>query len=181
MILVSKVLPKKGSLLLLNAVVSKQNIHELPSLTKFANKMGFCVGFVPVLLSEEKDHKYSYRDYAPKLSFRKQDSPIIEDSYNKLIKMKKQGYCISNSDVSLKDSITFLKKDYRWQCDAGKLYFMVDYDGSFLPCTELSSVGSIFEKDFTEKFYSKKFQQTMLEKIKSCPNCMHPCYREKGF
>lgn len=179
-ILFSQILSKKGSILLVNTVVSKQNIHELPKLTDFVNRLGVCASFVPVLLSDKKNHDSPFRDYAPELAFDKQDHPLIEKIYEKLIEMKKDGYYISNSDSSLRESATFLKENYLWKCDAGKLYFHIDPDGSFIPCAELPQMGFIFDKDFKEKFYSKQFQNSISEKIKSCPSCMHPCYKENS-
>lgn len=178
--LFSQILPKKGSILLTNTVVSRQNIHELPELTKFVNKVGFCASFVPVLLSDKKQYDSPFRDYAPEFAFKKQDIPLIDKTYEKLIEMKKNGYYISSSDSSLRESATFLKKNYHWKCDAGRLYFHVDADGSFLPCAELPQMGSIFDKDFKDKFLSKQFQKSITEKIKSCPGCMHPCYKENS-
>ncbi len=179
MVLFSKLMPN-DALLLSNAVVSKLNINELPKLTVFTNKIGFTAGFGPVLLSEKKDHNYIFRDYAPNLTFEESDYPIIEKSYNEVIKMKKEGYQIFNSTKFLKESIKFFKKDHRWKCDAGRLYFLIDYDGSFLPCTELSKVGSIFDENFIKKFNSKDFKKTIAEKVAHCPNCMHPCYVESS-
>ncbi len=178
--LFSQIFPNKGSILLANTVVSRQNIHELPRLTAFVNKIGFHSSFVPVLLSNKRDPNSPFRDYAPELAFGNQDFPLIERTYQKLIKMKKNGYCIANSDSSLRESAIFLKKNYHWKCDAGKLYFHIDYDGSFLPCAELPRMGSIFDKDFHDKFHSKELQESIAEKIKYCPGCMHPCYKENS-
>lgn len=178
MTLFSKTLSRKGSILLTNTVVSKINVHELPKLADFVNKIGFTAGFVPVLLADKKEHKSPFRNYAPELSFGKQDFHLIDNTYKKLIEMKKNGYYISNSYNSLKESAAFLKKNYHWKCDAGKLYFHIDYDGSFQPCAELPKMGSAFDNNFEDKFYSKQFQNSIKQKMKSCPSCMHPCYRE---
>jgi MoaA/NifB/PqqE/SkfB family radical SAM enzyme len=179
MVLFSELMPNDG-LLLSNAVVSKLNIDELPKLTILTNKMGYATGFVPVLLSEKREHDYAYRDYSPNMTFQKSDYHIIEKSYTELIKMKKEGYRIFNSTKFLQESIKFFKGGFRWKCDAGKLYFLVDYDGSFLPCTELSKIGSVLDADFVKKFDSNNFRKIVEDKVANCPNCMHPCYVESS-
>lgn len=178
MVFFSRLMPRRGSLLLSNAVVSKLNIEELPKLAIFANKMGYSAVFLPVLLSEKENHNYTFRDYAPKLGFRKDDYPLIERIYAELIEMKKKGHDITSSIPFLKDSVLFFKGNHRWRCDAGSLYFHVDSDGSFIPCTELKRSGSFFEKDFVNKFFSREFRNAIMEKVARCPGCMQPCQAE---
>lgn len=178
MVLFSRLMPRRGSLLLANAVVSKMNIHELPQLAIFMNKLGYSAVFLPVLLSEKQGHNYTFRDYAPEMAFTKEDHPLIERIYGELIAMKRKGYDITNSFSFLKESAIFLKRNYRWKCDAARLYFHIDSDGSFLPCTELISEYSFFDKGFVEKFHSDEFRNKMQEKINACPGCMQPCQVE---
>lgn len=178
MLLFSRILPKRGSLLLSNAVVSRLNIGELPRLTAFVNKLGYSAVFLPVLLSESQKHNYAFRDYAADFAFRGEDYALIESVYQELIDMKKKGYQISNSFPFLRESAVFLKKNFHWKCDAAGLYFHVGPDGSFLPCTELRKTGSLFDDRFVDKFYSKDFRKLINNMIKGCPSCMQPCQVE---
>lgn len=178
MILFAKIMPRRGSLLLSNAVVSKLNIQELPQLVLFVNKLGYSAVFLPILLSEKKDHSYTFRDFAPAMGFTKEDYPLIDRVYNELITMKGDGCDITNSFSFLKESKIFLKKNFRWKCDATRLYFHIDADGSFLPCTELRSNYSLFDNNFIEKFNSLEFRTKMQEEIAKCPGCLQPCQVE---
>lgn len=178
MILFSKLMPKRGCLLLANTVVSKLNIHELPQIALFVNKLGYSAVFLPVLLAHEAAHDYMFRGHAPKMAFSEEDYPLIDSTYAELTRMKKNGVEITNSISFLAESARFLKKNFHWKCDAGRLYFTVDSDGSFLPCTEIDKTGHLFEEGFVNNFNSPEFKAIVDRKIACCPSCMHPCQVE---
>lgn len=178
MSLFSQILPKRGSLLISNAVASKLNIGELPRLATFVNKLGYSAMFLPIILSASEKHDYTFRDYAPNLAFSKEDHPLIDSIYGELTEMKHKGVDIANSFPFLRESASFLKKNFHWNCDAAGLYFHVDSDGSFLPCTEITKTSSFFDEGFVDKFNSKEFKKIVREKIKSCPGCLQACQFE---
>ncbi|MCK5022711.1 MAG: radical SAM protein [Candidatus Aenigmarchaeota archaeon] len=171
--LFAKYLPKRGSLMLFNACVSKENIHELSSLTKFANKMGFVMGFSPVLLAESSDKKNAFRDYSPdmKLKGNHETSKIIK----KIIDMKKEGYKIFSSYDALTKMDLFFRGDFdgKWNCDIGSLYFQILPNGDITPCSELFPVGNIFKEGLD------CLKPELMEKMKkTCNGCLHPCWFE---
>lgn len=178
MTLFSQILPKRGRLMFSNAVVSKLNIHEVPRLAAFVNKIGYLAMFLPILLSTSEKHDDTFRDYAPDLAFSKEDYPLIDSIYGELTEMKRRGIGIANSFPFLKESASFLKRNFHWKCDAARLYFHIDSDGSFLPCTEIGKTSSFLQDGFIDKFHSGEFKKIVEEKIRNCPGCLQACQVE---
>lgn len=178
--LFSKYLPQKGSMSIINTVVSKLNIQEIPKVVKFATKIGFYSSLIPVHLSTTPG--FIVRKEAQSFAFTQDDHKDIDTIYSILIKMKKSGYNIHNTYKFLKGSAEFLKyKKIYWVCDSPYLYFSISPQGYFLPCVDLPGNKSMLDSDFIKFYKSKEFQQKIRQQVKSCPGCMYACYPEISY
>lgn len=165
-------LPKNRRLLLINTVVSPFNIKELPQLSQFAKRKGYYISFVPI-----------ETDGAPEFTFREDDYQWIDDSFDYLIRMKRNGKgSIFNSSVFLERSRQYLKsRQHNWQCDAGKLYFSINPKGELSICHRFGPEVSLLKSDFMDFFKLKEFEDRRKRLIESCPGCMRPCWAEVSF
>lgn len=170
--LFSNVLSKNGRLLLINTVVSPFNIKELPNLSQFAKRKGYYISFVPIETDDLLEFAFTQDDYK-----------WIDESYDYLIRMKKNGKgSIFNSSVFLEKSRQYLKsKHHNWQCDAGKLYFSVNPKGELSICHRFGPRVSLLEINPGTYFVSEEFKNTRESLIKGCSGCMRPCWAEVSF
>lgn len=178
--LFSQYLPEKGSMSMINTVVSKINIKEIPQVVKFTTKIGFYNSIIPIHLSTTPG--FILRKEAQALAFTQKDFLDIEKIYSILTKMKKLGYNVHNTYKFLEESVEFLKyKKIYWECDSPYLYFSISPQGYFLPCLDLSGAKSMLDSDFIQVYKSKEFQQKIRKQVKSCPGCMYACYPEISY
>lgn len=176
----SKYLPKKGAMPMINTVVSKLNIEDIPDVIKFTTKIGFYNSIIPIHISTTSG--FIVRKESGVFRFGETDFKSIDNLYSKLIKMKKKGYHVHNTYHFLKKSPDFLKygKIY-WKCDSPNLYFSISPGGYFLPCVDLKGDKSILDEDFIQTFKSGEFIKKIREQVKKCPGCMYACYPEISY
>ena len=170
MCLFSEILPKRGNTLLINTVVSRLNIEELPSLVKFAEGAGYYISFIPIESRQLLDNNFimTNRDYA-----------LIDKIYARLIEMKKRGRPIFNSVLFLENSREYLKTgQINWQCDAGRLYLSINPEGNFSICHKFSPIESSSLKEMIPYFESEEYEFKRKELIRTCSRCMRPCWAE---
>ena len=170
--LFSNILPAKGRSLLINTVVSPFNIKDLPLLSQFAKRKGYYISFVPIEADNSSEFTFTRDDYS-----------WIDESYDYLIRTKKNGKSsIFNSSLFLSKSRQYLKsKQHNWQCDAGKLYFSINPKGELSICHRWGSKLSLSKISSESFFISKEFKKTRESLIKGCSGCMRPCWAELSF
>ena len=179
MVRFSQILPTKGTLLGINALVSKQNIEDVIDIIKLATRIGFWCSLIPVHLAREGQDEFIIRKNAPEFAFQPSDYDKIDRIYARIIRMKKQGYNVYNSYKFLRNSPEFLKgKRILWHCDSPYLYFAISPSGNFLPCVDLKTNLSILDKDFPKKYRSKEFRDYIASLVKNCKGCYYACWPE---
>ena len=176
--LFSNLLPKKGTMLGINTVVSKYNLGEVPKIVDFSTQIGFYSSLIPIHICPN-ENDFIIRTDASDFSFRVEDHSRIDQIYAKIIEMKKKGYNIYNSYRFLRESPDYLKyRKLYWKCESPDLYFAISPSGHFQPCIDIDTPVSILEEDFVYRFYSPKFRSYIREKIKNCPGCLYACWPE---
>lgn len=178
--LFSYYLPKKGNMSIINSVVSRLTINDVLGVVKFTTRIGFYSSIIPVHLSNSSD--FIVRKEAEAFKFKKDDFEIIDKTYSKLIKMKKQGYNVHNSTKFLKACPDFLKYNkINWKCDSPNLFFSISPQGNFLPCVDIPGEVSMLDDNFINIFKSKTFLKSIRDKVNKCPGCMYACYPEVSY
>lgn len=176
--MISGMFPKRRCLLLINTVVSRLNIEELPRLAQFADRLGYYISFVPFELPGITHCSLSYEDYDAEFKITDIQHDLIDKSYEALISKKRKNSRILNSTLFLENSRGFLKSGrVNWQCDAGKLYFSVNPEGRFSICHRFDPI-DCFDLDYIN---SSQFQSKRDELVKNCPGCMRPCWAEISY
>lgn len=178
--LLSKYFPRKGNMTGVNTVVSRMNIDDVIDVVKFVTEIGFYSSLIPVHLASQ-DNSFIVRADVDRFRFRKDDFDKIDNVYDQLIRMKKEGYHVHNTYRFLKESPDFLKynKTY-WNCDSPDLYFSISPSGKFLPCVDINTSVSMLEDDFMDK-YAHSYRKEFKERVKSCSGCMYACYPEISY
>lgn len=180
----SRHLPAKGSMSGINVVVSRFNIEEVPDLVRFISGIGFYASLIPVHLAGANGGNGDGGDYivrtdAPEFAFTASDHPLIDSVYDRVIRMKKEGYLVYNSTRFLKESPEFLKhRSIKWKCDSPALYFSISPEGNFLPCVDIKTTRSMLGEGFTEEYRSEKFRREIRAMVEKCPGCMYACWPE---
>jgi len=175
-----KRLPK--SVNVVNTVVSRANIEELPRIVEFVDGLGAYSSLVPVHLLPSNEQQNLIRNYAKEMTFRPGDALIIDAAYDAVIAMKRRGARIGASMKFLEASREALKTgDYSFACDAGWLYFVVFPDGSLSPCDEIEPFCNVLDDGFLDYFGSQKYNQKVNELIKPCRGCIYGCWRETSY
>ncbi len=180
--LFKKLLPRKGKRLLLNTVVSRLNLKELPEIARFVHDKGYLASFIPVVLTPSSDIQDSFAAYAPELAIRKEDHPIVDEVYEQLKEMKRASYPILNSLKFLEASRICLKTGrIDWECDAGGFYLSVSPEGSISICHRFDYPGMKTSPELRNVIHSPQYQKQRQELISGCPGCIRPCWMETSF
>ena len=185
--LFSKMFPIKGNMTGVNTVVSKSNIHEIPALIDFVTQISFYVSLIPAHLTDEEtkhpdeDTSYLLRKGSEIMEITDTEHNAIDQAYEKIIQMKRDGYHVHNSNRFLRESPDFLKfKKVHWKCSSPDLYFSISPEGRFLPCVDLEIPMDIHmtHPDFLKHYKEGNFIGAIKEKVAACPGCMYACYPE---
>ncbi|MCX5795277.1 MAG: radical SAM protein [Elusimicrobia bacterium] len=170
----AKHLGGRGSILLINTVVSPLNIRELPAIAAFAAGMGYSVSFVPI-----EDGS------CPELAFKPKDQPLIDETYARLAELKRQrGSAILNSTAFLEQSRLHLaSRRHVWRCEAGTRYCSVNPEGELSICHRFPPVGSLLNGALREHLRSASYESRRQSLVSACPGCLRPCWAEvtNGF
>ncbi|MCD6326263.1 radical SAM protein [bacterium] len=173
-------LPK--SVNVVNTVVSRANIEELPEIVEFVDGLGAYSSLVPVHLLPSSNDENLIRNSADDMAFRSEDAHLIDEAFDEVIKMKRGGKRIGSSLKFLEDSRVALKTgDYSFACDAGWLYFVVFPDGSLSPCDELDPFCNVLDDGFMSYFGSKEYNEKTEKMIRRCAGCIYGCWRETSY
>lgn len=193
MTVVSGLLKDSDGLPTINCVVSNLNLEELPDMVRFAEAIGFHISFLPVeLLPDPKagvrNWEARFIRYRPEMGINTSNAQAvrsrIDEAYDTLIRMKKEGAPILNSTPYLDASRMYLKTG-RFPaegCDAGRLYFSVAPNGQFTIChrTEQQHLHFLDPK-FEEYYHSQEFEKKRLLEAGSCDGCMRACWIDTSF
>jgi len=169
-------------------VVSSMNIHELSDIARYVTSIGAYSIFQPLHLSSAKNEigMIGMSNYQ-EMRIRDEKNSIVEETYKKLLQMKKEGYHILSSKRFLRDSIDYFKTSKRrWNCDAYKYYLTICPHGEVLPCLRYEDYEwlehlNILDENFTKKYKNRAMQENAEAYRKRCLGCVLSCYREMSY
>ncbi len=175
----SAALPRRGSVLLINTVVSHMNVDELPRLVEFARVVGYYVSFVPVHLAAQAGEHDRFERCAPEMAISEQERDRLLAAYDKLIALKRRGAPIVNSTAFLRLSRRFLtRRGQYWRCDAGSLYFSIDPRGRFAVCHDYENRRDYSPEEVLSMAGTPAFERERRRLIAQCGSCLRPCWAE---
>ncbi len=148
--------------LIMNSVISKDNLHKLKNLTELAKQKNVKITFEIMETIEGYNEQY-----AP-------SREEISRSCSTLLHLKKQGYPIVNSEPYLRT----LMEHATYVCHKPKALVIVDWVGNVVGCKRVelgkyevnNSFGNVTVNTFYDIFRSKKYQDFIKasEKCKGC-------------
>ena len=182
MVLFSKIMDKRGSLLVMSVCVSSMNVDQLPLLEEFASFLGFRANFMPTELAPARRPDLRFADYAPELDLTVSGKIKFIESMNTLLRRRRRG-TILNSTRFLREMREFVLRHGHHSriCDAGSLYFTVDPTGGYSICHEFRPRDSILSPGFISRFDSPRTQEYWAKLRRECAGCMHPCWMEVTY
>lgn len=169
--------------LVMNTVVSRENLSELPELVQFASDMGFFISLIPVELAEDpKDRSNKFITHQPRMRLTDQEQLAIDEVYDKLIQLKAKGAPILSTTPYLMASRRYFKTgEFPLPCDAGRLYFSVNPAGMMTICHRGEDRKSMLDADIVSYFQSEIFQQSAKAEADACSGCVRPCWIDTSF
>ena len=176
----AELLPRQGSLPLLNTVVTPKNFLQLPQIVRFAADIGFHASLIPVHLAGGSDHRF-YSD-ADELRFDKQQGRQLRQVYDELLEIKRRGGPIINSSVFLQRSPDYLLSgEARWPCRAGELFVSVGPNGKVAACHAFEGTHEVDFVDFERAFHAPGYRAEVRRRARTCEGCFRPCWTEISY
>jgi len=166
-------------------VLSRFNYYEIPSILEFATSIGWYLSLVPVHITDPSLYM-GFRSYDNDFVFRNEDIPRLESVFERLYRMKKEGYLLFDSPEFLKSSIQFIKTGKpTWRkndvCDSPFLYFAVRPNGDMMVCCDWEIPGkniSLTDPEFPEIYKSKTLINKVVDVTTVCNGCHYGSYPE---
>ena len=166
-------------MLVLNTVVSRLNIDELPALVEFARYARYLISFIPLHQPDPANGGDRFSAAADEMTFTPDDGERIDRTFDTLMEMKQEGAWIFNSSLFLKQARAYLKGEQAAaRCDAGRLYLSVSPTGIVTPCHRFSEGIPFDAPDFKKRLTSQDFGTRSDEAAASCDGCLKPCWIE---
>jgi len=177
---------KNGLTLILNCVITKNNIKQVPQMLEFCHSKKIIMAAIFVQNPKPLED-YRKDIHLKDLLFDKGDAEEVIKTADYLINKKKKGYRLFEPIAYYEKVKEWIRGDIDWQCDGGKYTINIDTDGrvgicGYLPYTNLNI------RDLNKNHYSqlKKYREEALRWcVKKClPSCMycttyyrqHPAY-----
>lgn len=183
MVRFSSLLPGTGAPLVMNTVVSRENLAELPELVDFARKLGFFISLIPVELAEDpQDRANKFITHQPRMRLSDAEMLLLDETYDHLLQLKAQGAPILSSTPYLIASRRYFRTGaFPTPCDAGRLYFSINPAGMMTICHRGIERKSILDADFVEYMRSSAFQEDAHREASACEGCVRPCWIDTSF
>jgi len=111
--------------------------------------------------------------------------PTLREEIEELIKMKKQGFPITNSSIFLRripDFLIYNKMPKGFKCSAGYTGVYTWSDLTLHPCHQLPAIADLHKKNLEDIWFSSKFryQRIQMKKAK-CRGCLLVCHTEQAL
>ncbi len=150
--------------------ITSKNTNEIVPLIREASRYDISV-LLSLIHSDEGD--FDFRGHAPYLEFKTEDElHELKDLQENLIKMKREGYKIAESDHFILNMVSYASGRYQISCPATDPFFTIDCDGLIKPCHDIKS-SDVNAKDFSDYHEMKRKVAESLPK--EC-NCYYDCY-----
>jgi radical SAM protein with 4Fe4S-binding SPASM domain len=167
---------------ILNTVVSRRNLAELPRLLELAEALGFFASFIPVHLAQSVDGEHQFFGDDQSLAFGPEDEAEIRSAFEFLLNAKKSGRPIVNSASFLRLCADYLTgKGVAWPCLAGRAYLSISPAGKVAPCHAFEGKWEVGFRDFPAAWRTKEYRARLKEAVAGCEGCLRPCWAEVAF
>ena len=167
--------------------MSSYNLEEIPLIVKFATKIGWYVSLVPVHVNQQ-NNSYAFRSHDKSFAIEPNQHKSVDDLFEKLFTMKREGFNLFDSETYLKSSLYFIKNGTPlWRkkgiCDSPNLYFVILPNGDFSICCDnrIEDKVSLIDDRFPEVYFDKIFRKSIYEIKSKCIGCQYGSYPEMSL
>jgi MoaA/NifB/PqqE/SkfB family radical SAM enzyme len=183
---ISNIFRQDSAILSFGTVLSQFNYFEIPSILEFAKNIGWFVSLVPVHIASQES-PMGFRSYDNLFKFRKNQYSYLDDLGDELIKLKKSGSPLFDSQKFIESGISFLKGNApTWRknsvCDSPNLYFAIRPNGDFSTCCDytLRQPPSLKDPSFSKSYNRGDIQKRLDVNsiVKNCSGCHYGSYPE---
>lgn len=109
--------------------------------------------------------------------------PALCEEIEKLIKIKKQGFSITNSLTFLRwipDFLIYNKMPKKFRCSAGYTGVSIAADLQLRPCFQSAPIANLREENLEDVWFSRKFKRQRIKMKKGkCRGCLLFCHTEQ--
>ena len=109
--------------------------------------------------------------------------PVLCKEIKKLIKMKKQGFSITNSPTFLRwipDFLIYNKMPNKFRCSAGYTGVHIWADLNLRPCSQFQPIADLRKEALEDVWFSHKFNEQRIKmKDGKCRGCLLFCHTEQ--
>lgn len=184
--LISKIFREKSAILSFGTVLSRFNYLEIPAILAFAQSIGWQMSLVPVHISPPNSPK-GFRSYDTQFKFEENHFEKLDYLQETLIKLKRNGAPLFDSEWFLKSAVSFLKGNGpTWRkngvCDSPNLYFAVRPNGDFTTCCDytLNNPPKLYEETFVSSYNRGEIRERsdVQEIVRNCSGCHYGSYPE---
>jgi MoaA/NifB/PqqE/SkfB family radical SAM enzyme len=167
---------KRGQLINVSCTVSSLNMDEVPNLIEYCStKLKVPIVIQPVVLGAG-DFLLRSNDTEMRIT----DAEKMNKMLDKVIKMM-FFYKVLGTRSFFDYCKRSLKKDFKWKCRAGTLFYDIMPDGKFGICLDFSMNKNLLDKDFLEWWGSESTNKKIKKLRRSCPSCTWACYMGTQF
>jgi MoaA/NifB/PqqE/SkfB family radical SAM enzyme len=157
--------------------ITLQPYHHPPSISEISHEVDQEMKKRLYLCYQKRVHEY----LAPNIELK----PILQEEIEELIRLKREGIPLVNSEIYLKMIPNFLFNNELpkgFHCTAGYTGVFIRYDLKVLPCYRLPPVGDLRKKNLVDIWLSETYRKER-KKMKSliCHGCMFLCYSDPGW
>ncbi len=176
------ILPRRGTIPILNTVVTHHNFRELPRLLDLAERLGFYSSFIPIHLAEDQHKTHRFYGDAPDLALDPAEMEELRAVYAELIARKRRRGHVINSTSFLERSPDYLLHGRAtWPCRAGEQFLSVSPDGRISACHAFEESWSFPYREFERVFHEPGFRARLADRVAGCEGCFRPCWAEVAF
>jgi MoaA/NifB/PqqE/SkfB family radical SAM enzyme len=178
----ARLLPARGSLPILNTVVTPENFRQLPEIAGLAADLGFHASFIPIHHPPCAEDEHRFYGEAPELRFGDGSGEQLRAVFRQLIELKRRGGPIVNSSAFLEQTPDYLLTGRAsWPCRAGELFLSVSPEGKVAPCHAFEGEWEVNFRELGGVLGSPDYRAELEDRLAGCEGCFRPCWAEVSF
>lgn len=158
-----------GHQILMNCVISQNNLHELDDLVRLAGELGVYISFEPI-----NENPQIAREVWDDLGIK--DVPRYEKAVQSLIDQKRAGAPIINSETYLKIIKSFKPNIH---CHASEIILHVASDGTIENCRTIKEPLGTISEGISQVWSSSKEKRKRI--VEDCSGCLFFGYAENSL
>lgn len=170
----------------LGCVLAPRNVAGIPAVIRFASEVGWHVSLVPAHVTTPSQ-PLGFRTYDPRLAFPESTWPLVRDTLDRVLELRRGGALVYDSEEYLEDIYRFVTgQPLRWRdrnggvCDSPNLYFAILPSGAMAVCCDLRLERRILVQDpeFPTWYRDERIHEEVAPIAAACAGCLYGSFPE---